>query len=467
MRVAIVFDVFSDKTRRFPSPFVQAQYLSAVTIANPQQSMTMLLQSVIPQGNGKIHIGAVGYPYRKENHALAIKEVRATKSGKVVHRSSLVSADGFPVDYDLDSRTYKTVDGVVKDPAGVKSVNVHYSYAHKGFIDTENRVHPWDFVKFKFFDSESLRNHRTMVANGKPSRLDPLYVNWMEEVASKNMGHVLDTSVHIGRVFYNALHKVFLNRNFPVSNFIEFPDFFISSSSPVQYNRDTVDSDILGVGRSPGNLLVCERPPFESFISRMEREDGHLHVTFTGVAHVNSPEGVSFKAIDQHHTVSIPDPAGVVVTNYEAVDINTGELVPRHFVLHPLRPCMRIVPYDPSYSSLSDIQAKCSDALVHFIRQQLIAQATPTINGIPSTLMRYVDKQPKDFQPSNVWVRNEMTQNVYDLHVSAFRGEIGNISFDMLHHPWSEQYVAFTEARKSGFGKRVEITQPEKAKQPV
>lgn len=450
-----MFGVFSDTNKRTPAPFVRANNLSAITIANPHRAVTMNLRSVIPQENGDIHIGSVGYPYTPEKHDLSVKEVRATKSGKVNFKSATKSASGVPVEFDFSSKKWLDINGREHPAEGVKSVEIRYNFKEKQYFDSAGVSYPYEFVRFRFFNSTILDNHRRTVEAGQRSNQDQPYIDWMEEISSKKGGHVLDEGMPIGKAMSDILRNLYVNRELSLTPQIEMPEFFISSITPIEYDNDVLDQDILTIARSPGNRLLCERPPFEGFIQGTTNDGESTLVDFQRVVRATTVKGPIFKVTDSPQTIIIPDPKQVVSVNGTPLDLAVGEEVHHTRVVNPLKAVMRLIPYDPSYASLQEVEARCGKELIHYIRQQLVLQSTPVIQGIRSVALRYVKKMPPDYNPNNVWARTGLSQYVYDMPVGAFTGQIGRVKYDFLHHPWFDRSASYYHTRDSGAARPV------------
>jgi len=448
LRVAVVFGVFSDTNKRTPAPFVRANTLSVITVANPHCAVTMNLRSVIPQDNGDIHIGAVGYPYTPEKHDLSIKEVRATKSGKVNFKSSSKSASGVPVEFDFNSKKWLDINGKEHHASGVKPVEVRYNFKEKRYLDSAGVAYPYEFVRFRFYNSFVLDNHRRALEAGQTSNQDQPYINWMEEIEAKKGGHVLDEGVPIGRAMSDILRQLYINRELALTSQIEMPEFFVSSVTPIEYDNDVLDQDILTIARSPGNRLACERPPFEGFIQGATHDGESMLVDFQRVSRATTPKGHIFKVTDAPQTIVIPDPNQVVSVNGEPIDLAVGTEVHPSRVVNPLKAVMRLIPYDPSYASIREVEERCGKALIHYVRQQLVEQSTPVIQGIKSVALRYVKKLPPDYNPNNVWARTGHSQYIYEMPVGAFTGQIGRIKYDFLHHPWFDRSASYYSKRE-------------------
>lgn len=458
MRVAVVFGLFSDRDRdkRPIGPFVRASSLSAITIANPHRAVTINLRSVIPQPDGSINIGAVGYPYSKTDHHLSIQEVRSTKSGKVNYKSAYRTANGVPVCFDVSTRKFRDYSSKEHPSAGVVSVPIDFDYATRKYKDADGTEYPYEFVSFRYYNSVALESCRQDMQANKPVK-DPGYLAWMEDLAAKNKGHVLDIGLPIGRAMADVLRTTYLDKSMPITPQIEFPDFFVNSAHPIEYDNDILNQDILAIARSPVNRLQCERPPFEGYIEKISHNGESTLVDFQKVSRSNTPSGVIFKAMDSPQTIEIPDPNKVVQVNNEASEFKVGDQVPPWRVTSPLKAAMRVIPYDPSYSSVAEIEERCGKALVHFVRQQLITQSTPVIRGAKSVLIRYIKKMPPDFTPNNVWTRSEINHYLYDLPFNAYVGSQGRIKYDLIHHPWFDSSAAYHASQNNIRGARVSV----------
>lgn len=438
MRVAIAFNAFgSEKTK----PYIKAQHGTVITVKNHQDAGVEVVKSSINVTESGIQIGAVSYPYdhtSSESYEIAKSETRAVKKGTMVWKC-------------------------VKDASG-NLLPVKFNSSINSYVDSNGTRRSKEAVQHLYFNSKLLEEERAKETAGIPLSIPRNYYDWM--ILFQNSTKIIDVATPTGRDMVRCLQEVYFG-NFTPRRDLVLPEFYIRCGQVLPFKEGYVDGFVLKMARTSESILEAELCPVLGVITFAEYEDGNLVLGITKVCTSENELGAPvFQLTDQVVTVKYPVTDELEVLINKVTGVSPGDTVDSSFLVGPFTRLVRYVPYDPSCSSYGHIESKLTEQARDFLREKVVDQHQPSIQGARLPSLSIIEKMPTR-GGCEIFMRNRRLAYLFEgHHTSLVCRPSPFVTMDLLHHQWFDKIhpptsgnryqQRTTPARSSGIGSMVQ-----------